>query len=176
MKEKVELTREEKIKQFSDFKKSLTSMSKEELEKLLAEITEDSKNLDKEVSETKFELPEKDQEKVFGYIKSFLNTQKIKWQFVYNMISIYEFFDSKQKTIEYALLDTVLRMLGQFEYTGIEEWKNVKAINEYFAPIAVKYAEIGERIYLYADKYAAVDGQLQLFNAAPAEEVVDTKE
>ena len=49
MKEKVELTREEKIKQFSDFKKSLTSMSKEELEKLLAEITEDSKKLDKEV-------------------------------------------------------------------------------------------------------------------------------
>ena len=62
MKEKVELTREEKIKQFSDFKKSLTSMSKEELEKLLAEITVDSKNLDKEVSETKFDLPEKDQE------------------------------------------------------------------------------------------------------------------
>ena len=92
------------------------------------------------------------------------------------MISIYEFFDSKQKTIEYALLDTVLRMLGQFEYTGIEEWKNVKAINEYFSPIAVKYAEIGERIYLYADKYAAVDGQLQLFNTAPSEEVAKVKE
>lgn len=164
------MTREEKIKEFNDFKKSLDTMTEEELKSLLQKITDESNVFDKEVSEKKFKLEKKGQKIVFESIFYFLNKQKIKWQYVLNMMTIADFFNKEQKEIDYALLDTVLRILGQQEFEGYSEWEKVRTINEYFTNISEEYRNITDRIYELAERFAAVDGKLKLFTPVQSEE------
>lgn len=160
---------EERVKFRTEFKESLKSFSKEELEAKLKEIGEESKELDDTVSKKEFKLPEK-HTAAFEAIRYFLDKQKVKWNYALGLITIYEFFMKKQQTISYAMLDTVLRMLGQLEFEGYEEWKKVVLINDYFKPIAEEYRDITDTILDTAERYAMVDQSLSLFDKQPSNE------
>lgn len=157
------MTPEERIKELSDFKKSLTEMTEEQLNELAAKLIEESKALDARVSQTEYTLPSKGQKDAFEAIKYFLNTQKVKWNYALGIITIYEYFDQAQKTITFAMLDTVLRLLGSLEFTGYTEWKKVSLVNDYFTPVAQDYRDLTDEIYNMGERYAAVDGQLKMF-------------
>lgn len=165
------MTPEERIKELSDFKKSLTEMTEEQLRELAAKLIEDSKELDARVSKTEYTLPTKGQKDAFEAIKYFLNTQKVKWNYALGIITIYEYFDQAQKTVTFAMLDTVLRLLGSLEYTGYDEWKRVSLVNDYFTPVAQDYRDLTDEIYNIGERYAAVDGQLKMFETVDAEAV-----
>jgi hypothetical protein len=165
------MTPEERIKELSDFKKSLTEMTEEQLNELAAKLIEESKALDERVSQTEYALPTKGQKDAFEAIKYFLNTQKVKWNYALGIITIYEYFDQAQKTITFAMLDTVLRLLGSLEFTGYDEWKKVSLVNDYFTPVAQDYRDLTDEIYNIGERYAAVDGQLKMFAPVDAEEV-----
>lgn len=160
------MTVEERVKARSEFKESLQSKTKEELETLLNELLEESKNLNKEVSETTYDLPVAKQKAVFDNINYFIDKQSVKWNYALGIITIYEFFDKKQTQITYALLDTTLRMLGSLEFKGYAEWKKVVAINDYFSGIAESYREITDRILDSAERYSMVEQQLELWKSA----------
>ena len=109
----------------------------------------------------------------FEAIKYFLNTQKVKWNYALGIITIYEYFDQAQKNITFAMLDTVLRLLGSLEFTGYDEWKKVSLVNDYFTSVAQDYRDLTDEIYNIGERYAAVDGQLKMFETvtdAPVEE------
>lgn len=165
------MTPEERIKELSDFKKSLTEMTEEQLNELAAKLIEESKALDERVSQTEYKLPTKAQKDAFDAIKYFLNTQKVKWNYALGIITIYEYFDQAQKTITFAMLDTVLRLLGSLEFTGYDEWKKVSLVNDYFTPVAQDYRDLTDEIYNIGERYAAVDGQLKMFAPVDPEEV-----
>ena len=165
------MTPEERIKELSDFKKSLTEMTEEQLRELAAKLVEESKELDGRVSQTEYTLPTKGQKDAFEAIKYFLNTQKVKWNYALGIITIYEYFDQAQKTITFAMLDTVLRLLGSLEFTGYDEWKKVSLVNDYFTPVAQDYRDLTDEIYNIGERYAAVDGQLKMFAPIDPEEV-----
>lgn len=165
------MTPEERIKELSDFKKSLTEMTEEQLRELAAKLVEESKELDARVSQTEYTLPSKGQKDAFEAIKYFLNTQKVKWNYALGIITIYEYFDQAQKTITFAMLDTVLRLLGSLEFTGYDEWKKVSLVNDYFTPVAQDYRDLTDEIYNIGERYAAVDGQLKMFAPVDPEEV-----
>jgi hypothetical protein len=165
------MTPEERIKELSDFKKSLTEMTEEQLRELAAKLVEESKELDGRVSQTEYTLPTKGQKDAFEAIKYFLNTQKVKWNYALGIITIYEYFDQAQKTITFAMLDTVLRLLGSLEFTGYDEWKKVSLVNDYFTPVAQDYRDLTDEIYNIGERYAAVDGQLKMFAPVDPEEV-----
>lgn len=165
------MTPEERIKELSDFKKSLTEMTEEQLRELAAKLVEESKELDGRVSQTEYTLPSKGQKDAFEAIKYFLNTQKVKWNYALGIITIYEYFDQAQKTITFAMLDTVLRLLGSLEFTGYDEWKKVSLVNDYFTPVAQDYRDLTDEIYNIGERYAAVDGQLKMFAPVDPEEV-----
>lgn len=165
------MTPEERIKELSDFKKSLTEMTEEQLRELAAKLVEESKELDGRVSQTEYTLPTKGQKDAFEAIKYFLNTQKVKWNYALGIITIYEYFDQAQKTISFAMLDTVLRLLGSLEFTGYDEWKKVSLVNDYFTPVAQDYRDLTDEIYNIGERYAAVDGQLKMFAPVDPEEV-----
>lgn len=165
------MTPEERIKELSDFKKSLTEMTEEQLNELAAKLIEESKALDERVSQTEYKLPTKAQKDAFEAIKYFLNTQKVKWNYALGIITIYEYFDQAQKTITFAMLDTVLRLLGSLEFTGYDEWKKVSLVNDYFTPVAQDYRDLTDEIYNIGERYAAVDGQLKMFAPVDHEEV-----
>ena len=165
------MTPEERIKELSDFKKSLAEMTEDQLRELAAKLIEDSKELDARVSKTEYTLPTKGQKDAFEAIKYFLNTQKVKWNYALGIITIYEYFDQAQKTVTFAMLDTVLRLLGSLEYTGYDEWKRVSLVNDYFTPVAQDYRNLTDEIYNIGERYAAVDGQLKMFETVDAEAV-----
>lgn len=165
------MTPEERIKELSDFKKSLTEMTEEQLRELAAKLVEESKELDGRVSQTEYTLPTKGQKDAFEAIKYFLNTQKVKWNYALGIITIYEYFDQAQKTITFAMLDTVLRLLGSLEFTGYDEWKKVSLVNDYFTPVAQDYRDLTDEIYNIGERYAAVDGQLKMFAPVDPDEV-----
>lgn len=157
------MTPEERIKAQSEFKKSLSDMTEEQLRELATKLIEESKELDETVSKTEYKLPTKGQKDAFEAIKYFLNTQKVKWNYALGIITIYEYFDQAQKSITFAMLDTVLRLLGSLEYTGYDEWKKVSLVNDYFTPVATDYRDLTDKIYELGERYAAVDGQLKMF-------------
>lgn len=165
------MTPEERIKELSDFKKSLTEMTEEQLRELAAKLVEESKELDGRVSQTEYTLPTKGQKDAFEAIKYFLNTQKVKWNYALGIITIYEYFDQAQKNITFAMLDTVLRLLGSLEFTGYDEWKKVSLVNDYFTPVAQDYRNLTDEIYNIGERYAAVDGQLKMFETVDTESV-----
>ena len=165
------MTPEERIKELSDFKKSLAEMTEEQLRELATKLVEESKELDGRVSQTEYTLPTKGQKDAFEAIKYFLNTQKVKWNYALGIITIYEYFDQAQKTITFAMLDTVLRLLGSLEFTGYDEWKKVSLVNDYFTPVAQDYRDLTDEIYNIGERYAAVDGQLKMFAPVDPEEV-----
>lgn len=164
------MTPEERIKAFSEFKKTLTDKTEEELNNMLMEITEESKKLDESVSQLEYDIPAKGQKDAFDSIKYFLNKQKVQWNYALGLVNIYEFFDGSQKKITFAMLDTILRMLGSLEYEGYDEWKKVVAINDYFTPVATEYREVTDSIYDIAERYQAVEGQLKLLQPVADEE------
>jgi len=165
------MTPEERIKELSDFKKSLVEMTEEQLRDLAAKLIEESKELDARVSQTEYKLATKGQKDAFEAIKYFLNTQKVKWNYALGIITIYEYFDQAQKTITFAMLDTVLRLLGSLEFTGYDEWKKVSLVNDYFTSVAQDYRDLTDEIYNIGERYAAVDGQLKMFETVDAEAV-----
>ena len=165
------MTPEERIKELSDFKKSLVEMTEEQLRDLAAKLIEESKELDARVSQTEYKLATKGQKDAFEAIKYFLNTQKVKWNYALGIITIYEYFDQAQKTITFAMLDTVLRLLGSLEFTGYDEWKKVSLVNDYFTSVAQDYRDLTDEIYNIGERYAAVDGQLKMFETVDTESV-----
>jgi hypothetical protein len=165
------MTPEERIKELSDFKKSLVEMTEEQLRDLAAKLIEESKELDARVSQTEYKLATKGQKDAFEAIKYFLNTQKVKWNYALGIITIYEYFDQAQKNITFAMLDTVLRLLGSLEFTGYDEWKKVSLVNDYFTSVAQDYRDLTDEIYNIGERYAAVDGQLKMFETVDTESV-----
>lgn len=165
------MTPEERIKEMSEFKKSLTEMTKEELEVLAEKLVNESKELDERVAKTEYDLPKKGQDSAFEAVRYFLDSQKVQWNYALGIITIYEYFMKAQKKITFAMLDTVLRLLGSLEFTGYAEWKKVTTINDYFTPVAQSYRDLTEEIYNAADRYAAVDGQIKMFETVDTESV-----
>ena len=167
------MTQEEKVKARSDFKKSLTGMTKEQLEDLAKQITKESEDLDKEVGSKVYDLPAAGYDDAASAIKYFLDKQSVKWEYTRGLITIYEFFDKTNDKISFPMLDTVLRLLGSLQFTGYSEWIKVVTINDYFNPIASDYRELTDKVYDAAERYAEVDKQLQLFETVPSAETAE---
>ena len=166
------MTREEATKARSDFKKSLSGKTEAELNTMLEGIIEESKALDAEVGNLIYDINAEGQEEAFTAIKYFVNKQKVRWDYTLGLIELYEYFDKAQTEMTFAMLDTVLRMLGQLEFDGYVEWKKVAAVNTYFTPIAAEYRKTTEKIYDIAERFQAIDGQLKLHETPAPEDKV----
>jgi hypothetical protein len=164
------MTVEERVKARSEFKLTIANKTKEELDALMLEIIEESKVLDKEVSELTYDLDTAKQKDAFEAIQYFINKQKVRWDYTLGLIELYEYFDKAQTEMTFAMLDTVLRMLGQLEFDGYVEWKKVAAVNTYFTPIAAEYRKTTEKIYDIAERFQAIDGQLKLYETPAPED------
>ena len=140
-----------------DFKKTLDGKSLEELKKIEQKVITECDAIDKEVTETNFDMPVENYAEVAKAIKHFLNKQTVQWQYTLGMVAMYDFWkDECPKTIPYAQLDSVLRTIGNMQFTGYDEWAMVVAINKYFEPLRTKYTEVTQRVYDAASKHQMV--------------------
>lgn len=157
------INQEEKKKQLEEFEKSLEGKTLEELQKMEEEVVTEADKIDKEVSETKFELPADNYEFVARGIRMILAKKTVQWQFTLGMVAMYDFWDEEKKPAEvpYPMLDGTLRALGECSFTGYDEWAAVVAINKYFEGIREDYVATTEKVYDVAAKHNAIMDAIQ---------------
>lgn len=150
----------ERVKKMSEFKKKIQNASLDELKQLEQDVIKEADKVNKEVQETKFELPNDENSyiNVAYSIRDFLDKVSVQWQYAQAMKDMYNFWnpDKKPESVQYGLLDATLRQLGQMEFKGIDEWSAVTTINAYFEPIKEKYIEVSTKIFDVADKHNAI--------------------
>lgn len=154
----------EKKKQLDEFSKKLKEMSVEELHSLEKEIIKEADEVDKETSNTEFDLPKENYKEVASSIQMLLNKQTVEWRFTLGLVSMYEFWDPEnfKGKIQYPMLDATLRTLGDMQFTGYKEWAAVVVVNKYFEPLHNQYVEVTEKTYDVAAKHNAVMDELKL--------------
>lgn len=146
-----------------DFKKSLEGKSVEELKKIEVEVIKECEKIDDEVANTEFDMPVENYSDVAKAIKYFLDKQTVQWQYTLGMVAMYDFWDEKRpEKIPYAQLDSVLRTIGNLQFTGYNEWAMVVVINKYFEPLREEYTKVTQRIYDAATKHNVVMNMLSL--------------
>ena len=155
-------TFEQKAK-YADFAEELKKMNKEELEALEKELIDNADAVDKELNDMKFDLPDEDREKIYGYIREFIDKQAYSWEYTLGASAMYSVWDVNNKSVSYAALDSTLRTLGQLTFTGHDEWDKVIAINKYFESIHKQYVEATDKIYDVAQKHSMVIDALKMF-------------
>lgn len=138
-----------KQKQLEDFKKSLEGKTLEELEKMEQDVIKKLDKNDDKLQKMEFDVPAENYELVAIEIRKFINKKTVQWQYTLAMVGMYDFWDptNKQDKITYYSLESVLRILGEMQYTGYDEWAAVIAINKYFEPLQAKFADATEKTY-----------------------------
>lgn len=157
----------ERAKKIDEFKKSIASMSEEQLKAAEEEIVKEADEVNKEVQSATIELPANHKD-AFTAIRKLLGKVKVQWQYATAMAEMYDFWNPTKKkagTVEYGLLDATLRYLGQLEFEGYDEWSAVSTINAYFEPIKSDYIAISTKIYDVADKHNAILERMDAINA-----------
>ena len=162
---------EEKQKMLKEYEDSLAGKTKEELEKIEAELIGDADENDVRVSKLEFDLPKENYKEVAEGIRMLLNKQTVQWQYTLGLVGLYDFWnpEKKAKKIPYAQLDAILRTLGQMQFTGYTEWSAVVAINKYFEPLHNAYVDATEATYDIASKHDIVIRKIEELNK-PAED------
>jgi len=150
--------------ELSKFKESLSEKTLDELKALEQEIIKEAEDLDKKVSETKFDLPKANYKKVAAAIQSLLDKQSLPWQGALSMIQLYEIWDPEKEPekIAYPEIDATLRTLGSLQYTGYVEWAQVAAINKYIEPLRDSYGDLTLKVYDVASRHNFIMDEMQL--------------
>lgn len=169
----------ERAKKIDEFKKSIATMSEEQLKAKEEEVVKEADEVNKEVQSATIELPTNHKD-AFTAIRKLLGKVKVQWQYATAMAEMYDFWNPAKKkagSVEYGLLDATLRYLGQLEFEGYDEWTAVSTINTYFEPIKNEYVAISTKIYDVADKHNAILERMDAINALEKPvQVNETKE
>ena len=150
-------------KELEEFKKSLVGKSIDKLKEIEQEIIKKAEETDKEIAETKFDLPDKGYKEAAIAIREIVDRQSVNWQFTLGMLRLWEFWDpeNKPESILFPMLDQTLRTLGNnVQYVGHEQWKQAITVNEYFEPSKEKYVETSTKVFEVADQHQAVMAEL----------------
>lgn len=153
-----------RMKELDDFKESLKKMTRQQLEDLEQEYIKKSDDKNAEVAEVMFELKKEKYADTAKAIRKFLDKHTVAWQYTLGLKVLYEFWNPERfpEKINYPTLDSTLRILGEFKFTGYEEWCAVVTINEYMESLREQYVKITEDIFELAAYHNCIMDELGL--------------
>ena len=165
-----------KVKEIKEYEKSLKEKTAEELRAMEQELIAEAEKVDKEVSDTEYDLPKDNWKAVCQGIRLMLNKKTVEWKFALSFVSMFDFWDPENypKKVKYPMLDATLRTLGELQFTGYEEWAAVVAVNKYFETIRPLYVETVEKVFDIASKHNAIMDELKLKSPVDAAEIPDS--
>lgn len=154
----------ERMKALDEFKDKLKGMTRAQLEELEQEYIKKSDEKNEEVAKVMFDLKKENFAEVARAIRLFLNKHTVTWQYTLGLKVLYEYWNPERfpEKINYPTLDSTLRILGEFKFTGYEEWCAVVTINEYMEDLREKYVEITESIFEIAAYHNCIMDELGL--------------
>ena len=151
--------KEKKLQEFEAFEKSLEGKSLTELQEMEATVIVEIDEVNSRVAAHQFKMKKtKGYEDVYAKICMFLDKQVSPWQTTKSFLELYKFWDTKKfhDKLAYPILDTTLRVLGQLQFTGHEEWQAIVDINDYFEQTREEYTKVTEEVYDVAHKHQAL--------------------
>ena len=151
--------KEQMLQDFEAFEKSLEGKSLTELQEVEAAVIVEIDEVNTRVAGHQFKMKKtKGYEDVYAKICMFLDKQVSPWQTTKSFLELYKFWDTKKfhDKLAYPILDTTLRVLGQLQFTGHEEWQAIVDINDYFEQTRDEYTKVTEEVYRVAQKHQAV--------------------
>lgn len=144
------------------YKKSLEKKSLKQLQKMEQEVVTEADTIDKEVAATTFPLKEEDYAVVAPFIRKFIESKSVQWQYAVALKQLVDFWsDTKPEVVPFPVLDSTLRLLGELQYKGYEEWSEIIAINNYFASISNDYTTTMQRAWDVASRHNAIMDAMQ---------------
>lgn len=149
------------------FKETLKDMTLEQLQELEQKIIKETDEHNEARMKLKFKLPAKNYKEAMTAIRTSLDSMTVQWQYALGLKAMYEFFDpeNRKEEVEFPMLDTMLRTLGNAQLKGYEQWCFVVTISDYFEPIREAYANAGAEVYVDAEKHNAIVNEMQLHTA-----------
>ncbi len=154
------------------FKETLKDMTLEQLQELEQKIIKEADEHNEKRQKLTFKMPAKNYKEAMTAVRMALDTMSVQWQYALGLKAMYEFFDpeNRKETVDFTMLDSMLRTLGSVNLKGYEQWNAVVTISEYFEGIREEYSEANAEIYVDAEKHNAIVNQMQLYQAQPATE------
>lgn len=154
------------------YKESLKDMTLEQLQAEEQKIIEETDKHNEARMKLKFKMPAKNYKEAMVCVRMALDSMTVQWQYALGLKAMYEFFDPEKRSeeVEFPMLDSMLRTLGNAQLKGYDQWCAVVTISEYFEPIRDAYAAAGAEVYIDAERHNAVVNQMQLFKPATTTE------
>lgn len=151
------------LKELNDYKESLKGKSLDELKEIEQALIKEADEISTEIDNVTFDVPQENLETISTYITYFLNKRTIAWTSTLAEITLYEFWaNHTEKTIPYALLDQTFRQLGEGQFTGYDEWKQIVEIDKYLEVLKKPYIEANSKIYELSARHSAVMDAMKL--------------
>jgi len=159
-----------KQQEMDAYKKSIESLSLEELQAKEQEVIKEADDINKKISEYQFKISSKGYKEVAEDIRYFLDKREVEWQYTVGLITMYEFWNPAkvQKQVSYPMFDATVRMLGEMKFKGYKEWKFVVQINDYFKDVRDEYAELTEKIWDNATQHNIILERMELLDPSKA--------
>lgn len=160
-------TQENPMIEVAKFKETLKDMSLEQLTELEQKVIKETDEHNEARMKLKFKMPAKNYKEAMTAIRLALGTISVQWQYALGLKAMYDFFDPEKRSeeVEFPMLDSMLRTLGNAQLKGYDQWSAVVTISEYFEPIREAYSTAGAEVYIDAERHNAVVNQMQLFKA-----------
>lgn len=138
----------------------------EELDKLEKEILETLDEFDKYIKQKRYRLPNSvvfdgvaySKSQVGDRIARALNKKEVTWQYSLGLYQLHKLWSNIRQfaTIPYDAYDSTVRILGDIQFKGFTEWKDILIINEFFvAPNKEFYKDSTMLIY-----YSTIHSQI----------------
>lgn len=104
-------------------------------------------------------------------IRAMLDKVEVEYRYTLGMYQLYEWWRSPKKKIEYAVLNSTLRTLGQagLKFKGSKEWEDILIIDQYFRESNREYSIDTLHTLAIASCHSAVMDVLQLNKPVSAE-------
>ena len=149
--------------EFEKFKQKLETLNVEELQQLEQEIVAEAEATDKEVAATTFKMPIENYDVAAEAIRFFLNKRTVQWQYAHSLVGMYDFWaEVPAENIPYPQLDSILRILGEMQFTGYEECARIVMLNKFFEPLREQYITVTQKVYDVATKHNMIMEKLDL--------------
>lgn len=115
-------------------------------------------------AETKWKGKPLTQNVVATKIRGMLDKVEVEYRYTLGMYQLYEWWRSPKKKIEYAVLNSTLRTLGQagLKFKGSKEWEDILIIDQYFRESNKEYSIDTIRTLAIASCHSALMDEIQL--------------
>ena len=123
-------------------------MDVESLMEAESKLMEEAQEYDKYLDTVEYPLPEKvefdndnySRNDIAKFIVRALNKMEVDWAATLGLYELNKLWRTKDmSTIMYKPFDSTLRVLGQIKYKGVDEWKDMLAVNKFLSECHAEY-------------------------------------